>query len=129
MLHRTRQLFVRQRTMLINAFRAHLAEFGIVAGVGRNGVERLLKRLEDDDDERIPPPARDSLLALRDQLALVRLQILDADRRLLAWHRSSEVSRRLADIPGVGPLKRNGLGCLYPRPTRFRIGARPGGPI
>ena len=42
MLHRTRQLFVRQRTALINAIRAHLAEFGIVAGVGRNGVEALL---------------------------------------------------------------------------------------
>ncbi len=52
MLHRTRHVFVRQRTMLINAFRAHLAEFGIVAGVGRNGVERLMARLEDDDNRR-----------------------------------------------------------------------------
>ena len=46
MLHRTRHLFVRQRTMLINALRAHLAEFGIVAGVGRNGLERLLQVIE-----------------------------------------------------------------------------------
>ncbi|MFB3139404.1 MAG: IS110 family transposase [Phycisphaerales bacterium] len=122
MLHRTRQLFVRQRTMLINAFRAHLAEFGIVAGVGRNGVERLLKRLEDDDDERIPPAARDSLLALRDQLGIVRLQILDADRRILAWHRSSEVSRRLADIPGVGPLIATALVASIPDPLAFRSG-------
>ena len=54
MLHRTRQLFVRQRTTLINAIRAHLAEFGIVAGVGRNGVERLLRLIDDGSDERVP---------------------------------------------------------------------------
>ena len=104
MLHRTRHLFVRQRTMLINALRAHLAEFGIVAGIGRNGLERLLKVIEDGEDDRVPSTARDCLLALRDQLGMVKHQILDADRRVLAWHRSSEVSQRLDDIPGVGPL-------------------------
>ena len=87
MLHRTRHLFVRQRTALINALRAHLAEFGIVAGVGRNGLERLLKVIEDGDDGRVPSAARDCLLALRDQLEMVKHQILDADRRILAWHR------------------------------------------
>jgi transposase len=54
MLHRTRQLFIRQRTSLINAIRAHMAEFGIVAGVGRNGVEVLLKRITEGGDDRIP---------------------------------------------------------------------------
>ena len=57
MLHRTRQLFVHQRTTLINAIRAHMAEFGIVAGVGRNGVEALLKVIAEGSDERIPPAA------------------------------------------------------------------------
>ena len=85
MLHRTRHLFVRQRTTLINALRAHLAEFGIVAGVGRNGLERLLKIIEDGDDDRVPPSARDCLVALRDQLETVKHRILDADRRILAW--------------------------------------------
>ena len=98
MLHRTRHLFVRQRTMLINALRAHLAEFGIVAGVGRNGLEKLLILIEDGKDDRVPPTARDCLLALQDQLEMVKLQILDADRHVLAWHRSSEVSQRLDDI-------------------------------
>lgn len=122
MLHRTRQLFVRQRTTLINALRAHLAEFGIVAGVGRNGLERLLRVVEDDRDDRVPPPARDCLVALRDQLALVKQQILDADRRILAWHRSSEVSRRLDDIPGVGPLIATALVASIPDPHAFRSG-------
>ena len=104
MLHRTRQLFVRQRTTLINAIRAHLAEFGIVAGVGRNGVETLLGLICKGEDERIPPAARECLLALAAQLAMVKRQILEADRRVLAWHRTSKTSKRLEAIPGVGPL-------------------------
>lgn len=122
MLHRTRHLFVRQRTTLINALRAHLAEFGIVAGVGRNGLERLLTIIEDGDDERVPPPARVCLLTLRDQLETVKHQILDADRRILAWHRSSEVSRRLDDIPGVGPLIATALVASVPDPHAFKSG-------
>ena len=104
MLHRTRQLFVRQRTTLINAIRAHMAEFGIVAGIGRNGVERLLRLIDEGSDGRVPPVARECLQALRAQLVLVKRQILEADRRILAWHRSNELSRRLETIPGVGPL-------------------------
>ena len=122
MLHRTRQLFVRQRTMLINAFRAHLAEFGIVAGIGRNGVEKLVEQVEAGEDDRVPRAARDCLLALRDQLDLVKRQILDADRRILAWHRSSKVSRRLEDIPGVGPLIATALVASIPDPHAFRSG-------
>ena len=104
MLHRTRQLFVRQRTTLINAIRAHMAEFGIVAGIGRNGVERLLRLIDEGSDGRVPAVARECLQALRAQLVLVKRQILEADRRILAWHRSNELSRRLETIPGVGPL-------------------------
>ncbi len=122
MLHRTRHLFVRQRTTLINALRAHLAEFGIVAGVGRNGLERLLKVIEDGDDDRVPPCARDCLLALRDHLEMVKHQVLDADRRILAWHGASEVSQRLDDIPGVGPLIATALVASIPDPHAFKSG-------
>jgi transposase len=122
MLHRTRHLFVRQRTTLINALRAHLAEFGIVAGVGRNGLERLLNVIEDGDDDRVPPNARDCLLALRAQLEMVKHQILDADRRILAWHKMSEVSGRLDDIPGVGPLIATALVASVPDPHVFKSG-------
>ena len=122
MLHRTRQLFVRQRTALINALRAHLAELGIVAGVGRNGLDKLLKVIADDGDERVPAPARDCLLALCAQLAMVQRQILEADRRILAWHRASQASRRLAEIPGVGPLIASALVASIPDPHAFRSG-------
>ena len=120
MLHRTRQMFVRQRTALGNAIRAHLAEFGIVAGVGRNGLDRLLTIIEAGGDERVPAAARDCLLALREQLVLVKRQILDADRRILAWHRSSELSLRLAEIPGVGPLIATAMVASIPDPHIFK---------
>ena len=81
MLHRTRQLFVRQRTALTNAIRAHLAEFGIVAGIGRNGVEALLKIVADGNDSRVPEVARDCLVALGSQFQTIKAQVLSFDRR------------------------------------------------
>ncbi len=122
MLHRTRQLFVRQRTSLINAIRAHPAEFGIVAGIGRNGVEVLLDLIAKGEDERIPEAARECLMALAMQLHLVKRQILEADRRVLAWHRASKVSKRLEAIPGVGPLIATALVASIPDPSIFRSG-------
>ncbi len=122
MLHRTRQLFVRQRTTVINAIRAHLAEFGIVAGVGRNGVEALLDLITNGNDERILPSARECLMALAMQLDLIKRQILGADRRVLAWHRASKTSKLLDDIPGVGPLVASALVASIPDPTIFRSG-------
>lgn len=122
MLHRTRQLFIRQRTALINAIRAHLAEFGIVAGIGRHGVEKLLDLITRGEDERIPPAAHACLMALAAQLAMVKRQILEADRRLLAWHRTSKTSKRLEAIPGVGPLIATALVASIPDPNVFRSG-------
>ena len=122
MLHRTRQLFVRQRTALINAIRAHLAEFGIVAGIGRNGVEKLLDLISKSEDDRIPPAARECLMALAAQLELIKRQILEADRRVLAWHRTSKISKRLEAIPGVGPLIATALVASIPDPSVFRSG-------
>jgi transposase len=122
MLHRTRQLFVRQRTTVINAIRAHMAEFGIVAGIGRNGVEALLALIVKGEDERIPPQARDCLMALAMQLELLKRQILEADRKVLAWHRQNKLSKRLEAIPGVGQLIASALVASIPDPTVFRSG-------
>src|SRR4029453_16749103 len=92
MLHRTRHLFIRQQTAVINAIRAHLAEFGIVAPVGRNGVEELLDVVADPDDGRVPEIARECLETLGNQLQRLKAQILVFDRRINAWHRSNETS-------------------------------------
>jgi transposase len=88
MLPRTRQLFIRQQTSVINAIRAHMAEFGIVAPVGRNGVEALLKVIADPNDKRVPEVARACLAALGAQLRRLKEQILEFDRMIMAWHRS-----------------------------------------
>src|SRR5205807_4242371 len=102
-LHRTRHLFIRQQTAVINAMRAHLAEFGIVAPVGRNGVEQLLGIAADATDKRLPEVARACVTALGAQLRMLKARILEFDRMINAWHRSNEASRRLDDIPGIGP--------------------------
>src|SRR6202165_1638546 len=77
MLHRTRHLFIRQQTAVINAIRAHLAEFGIVARVGRNGVEELLDVVADSSDERVPEIARACVAVLGAQLRMLQAQILE----------------------------------------------------
>ena len=90
MLHRTRHLFIRQQTSVINAICAHLAEFGIVAPVGRKGIEELLDMVADASDHRVPELARGCLAALGAQLRMLKAQVLEFDRRILAWHRSNE---------------------------------------
>jgi transposase len=122
MLHRTRHLFIRQQTAVINAIRAHLAEFGIVARVGRNGVEALLDVVADSSDRRLPEVARVCLAALGAQLRMLKAQILAFDRRIMAWHRSNETSKRLDEIPGVGPALATALVASVADPKAFRSG-------
>ena len=119
MLHRIRLTLVSQRTMLSNTIRAHMAEFGIVAPIGRNGLDQLLAVLSDLDDERVPALARECLIAVAEQLLLVKGKILDMDRRITACHRTSEMSRRLAEIPGIGPLVATALVATVPDPRAF----------
>ena len=121
-LHRTRHLFIRQQTSVINAIRAHLAEFGIVAPVGRHGVEQLLGIAADVNDKRLPEIARACVAALGAQLRMLKEQILQFDRMITAWHRSSEASRRLDDIPGVGPALATALVASIADPKAFRSG-------
>src|SRR5262249_23816715 len=122
MLHRTRHLFIRQQTAVINAMRAHLAEFGIVAPVGRNGVEQLLDVIADASDQRLPEIARACVLALGAQLRRLKVQILNFDRQIIAWHRSNEASKRLDEIPGVGPALATALVASVADPKAFRCG-------
>jgi transposase len=122
MLHRTRHLFMRQQTSVINAIRAHLAEFGIVAPVGRGGVEELLRVVADPNDKRVPEVVRVCLAALGSQLLSLKQQILDFDRMIMAWHRSNQTSKRLNCIPGVGPLLATALVASVADPKTFRSG-------
>jgi transposase len=122
MLHKVRLMLNRQLVMLTNAVRAHMAEFGVIAPVGRGGVDRLRAVIEDETDERIPAEARRCLDMLAAQLKLVKLQILDNDRQVLAMARSTELGRRLMEIPGIGPLVASALVACVPDPSMFRCG-------
>jgi transposase len=121
-LHRTRELLIRQRTMLINALRAHLAEFGIVAAQGRAGVMTLTALVEDDEYELIPVIAREALLAVVDQLRDVHERVGMIERKILIWHRSNEQSQRLETIPGIGPITASALAATITDASLFRSG-------
>src|SRR3981189_549585 len=121
-LHRARDLFIRQQTAVINAIRAHLAEFGIIAPVGRHGVEELLNVVADPNDKRVPEIARACLLALGAQLRRIKEQILEFGRLIRAWHRSNEMSMRLEAAPGVGPVLATALVAAVADPKSFRSG-------
>ena len=122
MLHRTRELLVRQRTMLVNAIRAHMAEFGMVARTGLPQVKELLTVIADKEDERIPPLARTCLEGLARQLLSLEREIVGAERRIHAWHRTNEESRRLETTPGIGPITASALASSITDPHVFRSG-------
>jgi transposase len=122
MLHRVRALLVGQRTALICALRGHLAEFGIVAPTGPRHVAPLLAVLADEDDQSLPILARAALRPLARRLKGLEGEIAQLDRELLDWHRSCELSRRLATIPGVGVLTATALAASITDPSVFASG-------
>ena len=121
-LHRARELLVRQRTMLINALRGHCGEFGIVVAQGASKVSVLIEVIEDLEDERLPALAREALGSLVDQFRSVQAQILDLEKRLRAWHRTNEASRRLEAIPGVGVITATALVATIGDASQFHSG-------
>ncbi len=122
MLHRTRELLVRQRTMLVNAIRSHMAEFGIVAPVGVPRVKELFAVIADADDDRLPAIARACLEGLANQFLSLHEEIATAERRIHAWHHSNEASRRLETIPGIGPITATALVATITDPSVFTSG-------
>ncbi|QXX76127.1 IS110 family transposase [Methylovirgula sp. HY1] len=121
-LHRTRDLLIRQRTMLSNAFRAHLAEFGAIEKLGRAGLEHLLAQIEADEIDAVPSTAREGLLLLAGQIRDTQIRVDEIEKRILAWHRSNEVSRRLETIPGVGPIIASAIAATVTDPGLFASG-------
>ena len=122
MLHRTRHLFIRQQTSVINAIRAHLAELGIVAPIGRKGVEELLDVVLIQATTGCPMLHGCASRRLGLQLRRLKEQILEFDRMIMAWHRSNETSSRLDAIPGVGPILATALVASVADPKVFKSG-------
>lgn len=122
MLHRARELLVRQRTMLINALRAHLAELGIAARLGPMGVKDAVALIEDTDHHFIPEIVRRALSPLCDQMRHVHTKIEEMDRQILEWHRSNALSQRLATIPGIGPVTASAIAATITNVSSFHSG-------
>jgi transposase len=122
MQHRSRDLLMRQRTQAINALRAHMAELGIVAAQGREGLKTLLAIIADDGDERLPIDARASLIVLAAQLQALQTMIGSLEKRIVAHHRASEESKRVATVPGIGTLGASAITATITDPSAFRSG-------
>jgi len=122
MQHRTRDLLIRQRTQTINALRAHLAELGIVAAQGRDGLKQLLTIIADEKDARLPIDARASLIVLAAQLQALQTMIGSIERRLLVQHRANEASKRLESVPGIGTIGASAIAATVTDPNAFRSG-------
>lgn len=122
MLHRARELLVRQKTMLINALRSHCGEFGFVVAQGASKVAELIIVIEDHKDNRLPQFAREVLGSLVEQLRMVQAQISVLEKKLKIWHRASEASRRLEMIPGVGEITATALVATIGDASQFRSG-------
>jgi len=118
-LHRARELVVRQRTMAANALRGHLAEFGIVAAQGRAGLHQLMAGL---GRLSLPEEARFALELVAAQWRALDEKIVALERRIVAWHKGNEPSRRLAGIPGVGPITATALVASVGDPKAFKTG-------
>jgi transposase len=122
MQHRTRDLLMRQRTQLINALRAHLAELGIAAAQGREGLKELLTIIASDADVRLPADAHASLIVLAAQLQALQTMIGSIEKRIVAQHRSNEASQRLETIPGIGVVGATTIAAIVTDPKAFRSG-------
>jgi len=122
MQHRIRDLLLRQQTQVINALRAHMAELGIVAAQGREGLKQLLAIIADEKDARLPIDARASLIVLAAQLQALHTLIGSIEKRLIVQHRANEASKRLQTIHGIGVIGASAISATVTDPKAFRSG-------
>jgi transposase len=122
MLHRARDLLVRQRTMLVNALRGHLAEYGIIAPQGLASVPKLMELAEKARGTALPDFAWRCICLILAQIEDVHGRIGQVEHEILAWHRTNELSQRLETIPGIGLITASALAATIPDPSSFRSG-------
>src|SRR5262245_9388420 len=122
LLRRGRARLVRQRTMLVNALRAHLAEFGMVAAQGMRHVSQLIAVVRDEGGTPLPDVARQVLQVLASQIEQIEAAVAALEKQLMAWHKTNAVSQRLASIPGLGPIIATAIATTVADPGVFRSG-------
>jgi transposase len=122
MLHKARELLVRQQTMLVNAIRGHMAELGMIAPQGSGKIKDLIAIIQDSEDQSIPALARAALQPLVYQMQTLDGQVDALDRQIMDWHKTNETSRRLATIPGIGVITASAIAASTPDPLFFKSG-------
>ena len=113
-----RDRLIRNRVQLANAIRGYAAEFGLTAAKGMCKIEPLLNRAA--ADETLPALARELFAFHAGEYAQLQEQLEKVEAKLMAWHRADECSRRLAQIPGIGPIGASMLVMKTPTPEAFR---------
>lgn len=107
---------------MLNASRAHLAEFGIITAQGPRKLATLLEAIREEAMAGLPDMARHALISLIAQLDSLADEIRTLERRLMSWHREDETSQRLETIPGVGIITATALSASIPDPSAFKSG-------
>ena len=121
-MHRTRDLLVKQRTQLVNMIRGLLAEFGIVIPRGLERALLMARQIVDGEPPDVPVEAAKVVAMLCQQALDVHLRLRELDRDVLAWQRGNDVARRLATIPGIGPVGASALAASVTDPHQFKSG-------
>lgn len=120
MLHKTRELLIKQQTMSVNALRAHLSEFGIIVAKGIGRVDELCDLAE--SDATLPNAARAVVTVLAQQLENLDKSIADLENEIAAAHKQSEMSRLLDEVPGIGTIIASVISASVPDPNVFKTG-------
>ena len=121
-LHRSRNLLVKQRTQLVNMVRGVLAEFGVQTPRGLHHALALAARLVDGEAGEVPALAQRMVAGLARQIEMLQAELTAIEKEILGWHRSSDVSQRLATIPGIGVISATALAASVTDPQQFRSG-------
>jgi transposase len=121
-MHRTRDLLVKQRTQLVNMIRGLLAEFGIDIPRGLERALLMARQIVDGETPNVPAEAAKVIGMLSQQALDIHLRLREIDRDVLAWQRANDVARRLATIPGIGPVGASALAASVTDPHQFKSG-------
>ncbi len=120
MLTGIRDGLIARRTQLSNTIRGYAAEFGLIAPKGLDKIEPLLTQIA--QDESLPAMARELFAVPGREYARLQAELKQIEAKLVAWHRADALSRRLAQIPSIGPIIATRLVMKTPDPRAFRSG-------